>query len=81
MIMGRLDDAHKNRQTMMWYLHAYVHADVPSVLPLGEAALDGLQFGGRRNCGYRLARLIDTQVIHLETPDYCGTPAVFDTAC
>jgi hypothetical protein len=70
MIMGRPDDAHKNRQTMTWYLNAYVHADEPSVLPLGEAALDGLQFGGRRNYGYGLTRLKDTQVVDLETLDY-----------
>lgn len=70
MVMGQPDDAHTNRQTMTWYLQAYVHADDPSVLPLGEAALDRLQFGGRRNYGYGMTRLKDTQVINLEELDY-----------
>lgn len=70
MIMGQPDDAPTNRQTSTWYLHAYVHANDPSVLPLDEAALDGLQFGGRRNYGYGATRLNDTQVIDLEKLDY-----------
>jgi hypothetical protein len=69
-IMGRPEDHRKDAQTTKWYVHAYLHADDPDVLPLDEATLDGLQFGGQRNYGYGMTRLKDTQVVDLETLDY-----------
>ena len=69
-IMGRPADYRKNAQTTKWYVHAYLHADNRDVLPLDEATLDGLQFGGQRNYGYGMTRLKDTQVVDLETLDY-----------
>lgn len=69
-IMGRPDNARKNRQTTGWYVNAYLHADDPDALPLGEDVLDGLQFGGKRNYGYGTTRLKDTQVVDLEALDY-----------
>lgn len=69
-IMGKSDDARKQQQTTKWYIHAYLHTDRGDVLPLDESALDGLQFGGKRNYGYGMTRLKDTQVIDLETLDY-----------
>jgi len=46
------------------------HADRDDVLPLNESALDGLQFGGKRNYGYGITGLKDTQVVDLEALDY-----------
>ena len=69
-ILGRPDDAHRSHKTISWYLHAYVHADDLGVLPLGEAVLDGLQFGGRRNYGYGVTQLKETKMIDLEAVDY-----------
>jgi hypothetical protein len=69
-IMGRPDDAQKKYQTTRWYVNAYLHADDPDVLPLGEDVLDGLQFGGKRNYGYGTTTLKDTQVVDLEVLDY-----------
>ncbi|QDX41781.1 hypothetical protein [Salarchaeum sp. JOR-1] len=69
-IMGRPDDYRKDAQTTKWYVHAYLHADDPDVLPLGEDVLDGLQFGGQRNYGYGMTRLKDTQTVDLEALDY-----------
>lgn len=68
--MGRREDQRKQRQTTKWYVHAYLHADDPTVLPLGEDVLDGHQFGGKRNYGYGEVTLKDTQMVALDTLDY-----------
>ena len=69
-IMGRSEGARKQHQTTKWYINAYLHADDPDTLPLGEDVLDGLQFGGKRNYGYGITRLKDTQVVDLDDLDY-----------
>jgi len=69
-IMGKPDDAWKQQQTTKWYINAYLHADRDDVLPLDESALDGLQFGGKRNYGYGITGLKDTQVVDLGALDY-----------
>ena len=51
-------------------MNAYLHADDPDVLPLGEVLLDGLQLGGKRNYGYGTTTVKDTQVVDLESLDY-----------
>ena len=69
-IVGR-PRAHKNdKKTTRWFVNAYVHADDPDVLPLGEDVLDGLQFGGKRNYGYGVTRIKETQTVDLEELDY-----------
>jgi hypothetical protein len=70
MIMGKPDDAHQSHKTITWFLHAYLHADDPTTVPLGEDVLDGLQFGGRRNYGYGVTQLKETQVIDLDGLDF-----------
>ena len=69
-IIGKPDDARKQQQTTKWYINAYLHAGRDDVLPLDESALDGLQFGGKRNYGYGITGLKDTQVVDLEALDY-----------
>jgi hypothetical protein len=69
-IMGRREDQRKQQQTTKWYAHAYLHADDPMVLPLGEDVLEGLQFGGKRNYGYGEVQLKDTQMVDLNELDY-----------
>jgi hypothetical protein len=69
-IMGKPDGARKQQQTTKWYINAYLHADRDDVLPLDESVLDGLQFGGKRNYGYGITGLKDTQVVDLEALDY-----------
>jgi len=69
-IMGRPEDHRKNAQTTKWYIHAYIHADDPGMLPLANTTLEGLQFGGQRNYGYGMSRLKDTQIVDLDTLDY-----------
>ncbi|APW97814.1 hypothetical protein CHINAEXTREME_08490 [Halobiforma lacisalsi AJ5] len=69
-IMGRREDQRKQQQTTKWYVHAYLHADDPAVLPLGEDVLEGLQFGGKRNYGYGEVQLKDTQMVDLDELDY-----------
>ena len=70
MILGKPEDAHKQQQTTKWYINAYLHADDSDALPLGEDVLNGLQFGGKRNYGYGITRLKDTQVIDLDELNY-----------
>jgi len=69
-IMGKPDHARKQQQTTKSYINAYLHADRDDILPLDESALDGLQFGGKRNYGYGITGLKDTQVVDLEALDY-----------
>jgi hypothetical protein len=68
--MAKPDDARKQQQTTKWYINAYLHADRGDVLPLNESALDDLQFGGKRNYGYGITGLKDTQVVDPEALDY-----------
>lgn len=69
-IMGRPRDNRRGKQTTKWYVHAYLHADDPAMLPLGEATLSDVQFGGKRNYGYGEATLKDTRVVDLDALDY-----------
>lgn len=69
-IMGRREDQRKHKQTTKWYVHAYLHADDPTTLPLGEAVLDELQFGGKRNYGYGEVQLKETKIVDLDELDY-----------
>lgn len=69
-IMGKPARARKQQQTTNWYISAYLHADRDDILPLNEAVLDQLQFGGKRNYRYGVTRLKDTQVIDLDALDY-----------
>ena len=69
-IMGRREEQRKQQQTTKWYVHGYLHADDPTTLPLGEALLDKLQFGGKRNYGYGEVQLKETQIVDLEALDY-----------
>ena len=69
-IMGKPEGARDQQQTTKWYINTYIHADRDDVLPLDKSALDGLQFGGKRNYGYGITRLKDTQVVDLATLDY-----------
>jgi len=69
-IMGRREGQRKQQQTTKWYVHAYLHADDPAVLPLGEDVLEDLQFGGKRNYGYGEVQLKDTQMVGLDELDY-----------
>ncbi|MFC7200768.1 hypothetical protein [Halospeciosus flavus] len=69
-IMGKPEGARKQQQTTKWYINAYLHADRDDVLPLGECALDDLQFGGKRNYGYGITQLKNTQIVDLGALDY-----------
>jgi len=69
-IMGRPKAHRKGKKTIYWYVHAYLHADDPTTLPLGEASLSNIQFGGKRNYGYGEATLKDTRLVDLDTLDY-----------
>ena len=69
-IMGRREDQRKQQQTTRWYVHAYLHAGDPTVLPIGEDVLEGLQFGGKRNYGYGEVQLKDTQMVDLAELEY-----------
>ncbi len=62
-LMGRREDQRKQQQTTKWYVHAYLHADDPDTLPLGEDVLEGIQFGGKRNYGSGEVKPKDTQIV------------------
>jgi hypothetical protein len=69
-IMGQEEDHSKQYQTTQWYIHAYLHAHVPDILPLSNDSLDNLRFGGKRNYGYGEVGLHHTQMVDLEKIDY-----------
>mgnify|MGYP007038818114 FL=1 len=54
--MGRRQDQRKQQQTTKWC----VHANDPTVFPLGKNVLEDIQFGGKRNYGYGEVHLKDT---------------------
>ncbi len=68
--MGRPVADRTDLQTTTWYIHAYLHADEPGLLPLEETLLNGLRFGGQRNHGYGTTRLRNTQLVDLNALDY-----------
>nr|WP_246279774.1 hypothetical protein [Natronomonas salina] len=69
-VMGKPPEARQQQETTTWYISAYLHADEEDVLPVDEAALDGLQFGGKRNYGYGVTRLKESQMVDLDELDY-----------
>lgn len=69
-IMGKPEDGREQQKTTKWYIHAYLHADDPDLLPVSEDVLDSLQFGGKRNYGYGVTRLKEIRVIDLDELDY-----------
>lgn len=69
-IFGLPDEDRASKRTTKWYVHAYLNADDPTVLPIGEASLDRLQFGGKRNYGYGDTRLKDTRMVDLGELDW-----------
>ncbi|GGI95488.1 hypothetical protein GCM10008995_02000 [Halobellus salinus] len=57
----------RNRQrSVQWYVHCYVHADHPDVLPLDTDTLDGIQVGAARNYGFGELTVADTNVVALD---------------
>lgn len=74
-IFGLPEDGRTTKRTTKWYVHAYLQADDPTVLPLGEAHLDELRFGGKRNYGYGESRVKDTRIVELDTLDYSSVDA------
>ena len=69
-IVGRPAEHQADKQTTKWYVHAYIGADDPSVLPVADGLLDGIQFGGKRNYGYGEVALKETQLVDLDALDY-----------
>ena len=71
-IMGKPDDARKQQQTTKWYINAYLHADRDDVLPLRRErpGWPPVRREAKRNYGYGITRLKDTQVVDLEALDY-----------
>lgn len=67
---GKPPDAWQDSKTTTWYIHCYLHDDGSGILPVADDLLDDLQLGGKRNYGYGLTRLKDTQCIDLNTLDY-----------
>jgi len=62
---GRAEHKRQQTDTTQWNIHCYLHSDDPSVLPLPDGVLDGLQFGGRRNFGYGITELKQTATFTL----------------
>jgi len=69
-IFGKPDDAWKSTDTTTWHIQCYLHDNGAGILPLDDAVLDGLQLGGKRNYGYGVTELKDTQCIDLGALDY-----------
>jgi len=69
-IMGRREEQYQQQETTKWYVNAYLHATDPAELPVSEALLDDIQFGGKRNYGYGEVSLKDTQLVDLDELDY-----------
>lgn len=69
---GRPEGQRKQRRSVSWYVHCYVHSDVDDVVPVTEDVLDGLQLGGGRNYGFGEVSVVETQLVDLDALDYSG---------
>ncbi len=69
-IIGRPPEHQRQKLTTRWYIHAYLHADNPSTLPVSEESLGMVQFGAKRNYGYGEATLKATQTVDLDALDF-----------
>ncbi|WP_089881141.1 hypothetical protein [Halogeometricum limi] len=69
---GRPEGQRKQRRSVSWYVHCYVHSDVDGVVPVSEDVLDGLQLGGARNYGFGEVSVVETQLVDLDALDYSG---------
>lgn len=66
-----LPETHKfDLRTTNWFVSAYLSATDDSLLPLEAEILEGVQFGGKRNYGYGITTLVDTQLVDLDSLDY-----------
>lgn len=63
---GRPPETRNRKRTVAWYVHCYVHADEPEVLPLDDDVLDGIQVGGARNYGFGELTVADTNTVALD---------------
>lgn len=70
MRFGKPASAQSDVRKTTWFVHAYLYADEPGVLPLEDGTLTGLQFGGKRNYGYGVTCLHDSQMVDLDRLDY-----------
>lgn len=62
---ARPPEQRNRKRTVQWYVHCYVHADDPEVLPLAADVLDGIQVGGARNYGFGALTVADTNTVAL----------------
>jgi hypothetical protein len=69
-VFGKPEDAWKETDTTTWYLQFYLHDNDTGILPLKDDLLDGMQLGGKRNYGYGMTRLKDTQLVNLDAIDF-----------
>jgi hypothetical protein len=74
MHVGRRPEVRNHKRTVRWFIHCYLHADGTDadeeILPISDAVLDGLRFGGGRNYGLGEVSVADTQLIELDELDY-----------
>lgn len=68
--VGRPPETRNRKRTVQWYVHCYIHADDPDVLPLDADTLDGVQVGGARNYGFGELTVTDTNTVALEDLSY-----------
>jgi len=61
-----------SKRRVTWYVHAYLHSQHESVLPVDEEVLDGIQLGGARNYGFGEVSLVDSQVVDLDALSFAG---------
>lgn len=78
---GRPEDMRDSKRSVQWFLHCYVHADEPGVLPIDEDVLDGVRVGSARNYGFGALSVADTQVVDVDALDYSRLDAVAPGEC
>lgn len=60
----------RNRRSVRWYVHTYLHTPDSDMLPIDETQLSNLSVGGARNYGYGRLEYVDSQVVDLDDLDY-----------
>jgi len=78
---GRPEDMRDSKRSVQWFLHCYVHADKPGVVPLDETVFDGVRVGAARNYGFGELSVADTQLVELDDLDYSRLEAAAPGEC
>lgn len=77
-VFGKPDEHYQETATTTWHIQCHIHDNGAGILPLSDDVLDGIQLGGKRNYGYGVTALADTQLVDLDDVDFSSLDSADD---